>query len=70
MSEDQVVLGEMPDPITRELMALPNGGSMTYYHLEADGLHTYRITKQEVFGYTDIEHNTKLAHYVPHPEQQ
>ena len=56
MSEDQVVLGEMPDPITRELMALPNGGSMTYYHLEADGLHTYRITKEEITKRLDAKH--------------
>ena len=44
---DQVVLGEMPDPITRELMALPSGGSMIFQHIKADGLHTYNITKYE-----------------------
>ena len=47
MSEDQVVLGEMPDPITRELMALPSGGSMILQHIKADGLHTYNVTKYE-----------------------
>ena len=56
MSEDQVVLGEMPDPITRELMVLPNGGSMIYHRIEADGLHTYRITKEEITKRLDAKH--------------
>ena len=45
--ENQVVLGEIPDPITRELMALPSGGSMILQHIKADGLHTYNVTKYE-----------------------
>jgi hypothetical protein len=53
--EDQVVLGEMPDPITRELLALQSGTSMVYRRIEADGLHTYRITKEDITPHVCIK---------------
>jgi hypothetical protein len=46
--EDQVVLAEMADLMTRQLKALHSGGSMFVYFYEADGRHTYRITKEEI----------------------
>ena len=46
--EDQVVLAEMADLMTRQLKALHSGGSMFVYFYEADGRHMYRITKEEI----------------------
>ena len=46
--EDQVVLAEMADMMTRQLKALHSGGSMFVYFYEADGRHMYRITKEEI----------------------
>jgi hypothetical protein len=50
------VLAELADIVTRQLRVLPNGGSMIISMIEEDGLHTYRITKDEVDNALAYDH--------------
>jgi hypothetical protein len=43
------VEAELADLATRQIRSLPSGGSMEIAFLEEDGLHTFIITKIEVF---------------------